>query len=104
MASQPEFIRELKDDSFAFTLNRRLWDEVVCTLDGNISWRPSRAELADTIVRLRGFGEHHRDFELGGLHPNPPLTELRVVLDALASAGWRLATENEFHRFDEAGS
>ncbi len=98
MADQASFIRELQDDSFAFTLNRDLWNGPLCTVDGNIGWHPSNGEAADTIARLQNFGETWADFKSGGPYPEPPRTDPGIIITALAAAGWRYATEADWRR------
>ena len=68
-------------------------------LDGTVAWNTSGGEVADTIARLRGFGEDYLDFK-SGPHPEPPLTDRSIILDALAAAGWRFQTDEEFRRFN----
>jgi len=99
MASQPHFIKEIQDDSFAFTLKRDLWVEALCTMDGTIGWSPSRGAAGSTIAKLRGFGEDYLDFKAGP-YPEPPLTERSIILEALATAGWRYQTDEEYHRLN----
>lgn len=55
MVSKLQFIKALQDDAFAFTLNRDLWVEGLCTLNGSTGWYPSRGEAAETIAKLRGL-------------------------------------------------
>jgi hypothetical protein len=100
MASQPDFIRALRDDSFAYSFNRELSVEAVCTLDGAIGWNPSRGEAAETTAKLRGFGENYADFKFGFPDPAPPATERDVIIEALAGAGWRFQTDDEYQRFE----
>jgi hypothetical protein len=99
MANQPEFISALQNDSFAFTLNRELWVEYLCTMDASVHWAPSRGEAGNTIARLRGFGEYYLDFENGGPYPEPPRTDRSVLLTTLAAAGWRYQNDDEIRRF-----
>jgi hypothetical protein len=99
MALQPTFIEEVKDDSFAFTLNRELWVEGLCTLDGAVGWNPSsHGDAADTLARLRGFGEDYLTFQMGP-YPEPPRTDRSIILEVLAAAGWRFQDDEEFRRF-----
>jgi hypothetical protein len=100
MAGQPDFIKCLRDDSFASTLNTCLWVETLCTLDGQVGWSPAgRGEVADVIARLRGFWESWADFKFGGPHPEPPPMPHAIIVNALAAAGWRFTTDAEYHRF-----
>lgn len=89
MAERPEFLVRLRDDSFAFTLNRILWVESLCAIDGDTRWQPSRGEAGGTIAELRRLGESYLDFKLGGPEPEPPPMPRAIVDDALAAAGWR---------------
>ncbi|HEX8620349.1 MAG TPA: hypothetical protein VF718_00085 [Allosphingosinicella sp.] len=90
MADKAEFRARLRDDSFAFTLNRRLWSESLYTMDLETRWEPGRGHAAETIAKLRGFGETFTDFKYGGPEPEPPWTDPWVVDEVLADAGWRL--------------
>lgn len=88
VAGKPDFIAALQDDSFAFTLNRDLWVEALCTLDAGAFWTPAgRGDAADTIARLRNFGETWSDFKYGGPEPNPPVMDRQAIDAALAAAG-----------------
>lgn len=89
MAGRPEFLAVLRDDSYAFTLNRLLWGESLCTIDGETRWEPSRGQAGGTIARLRRLGESYLDFKLGGPEPEPPPMPRALVEAALAAAGWR---------------
>lgn len=89
MAGQAEFRAALRDDSFAFTLNRALWVEGLCTLDGRTRWDPSRGLAGGTIARLRELGEFYLEFKLGGPEPEPPPMPRAIIEEALAAAGWR---------------
>lgn len=102
MASKPEFIKALQDDAFAFTLNLKLWVESLCTLDGSTCWNPSRGEAAESIAKLRGFGETYADFKFGGPYPEPPRVATDVITAALEAAGWRFQTEEEWRRYEDS--
>ena len=89
MAAQPRFLEQLRDDSFAFTLNDhlRVIGANLCTLDDSATWRD---DVSATIARLRGFGEDGEDdFGYRGPWPNPPRTKGTIIAKALADAGWR---------------
>lgn len=101
VAGNVDFIAALQDDSFAFTLNRALWVEALCTLDASMFWTPSgRGDAAETIARLRSFGEIWADFKYGGPEPNPPAMDIDIIDAALAAAGWRFQNDEEYRRFN----
>lgn len=99
MASQPEFIRELQDDSVAWTLNALLENEGICSLDGSLGWNPSSGEAALTIGRLRGFGEPELDFKHEYPVGEPLRVDREVLIQVLHAAGWRVQTDEETRRF-----
>jgi hypothetical protein len=98
MAGQPDFLERLRDDSFASTLHADLRVEALCTADGLIGWEPGSGDAADAIVRLRGFWETWFDFKNGGPYPEPPRMPREIIADALAAAGWRYQTDEDYRR------
>jgi hypothetical protein len=97
MADQPVFLEKLRDDSFAWTLNNDLRAEALCTVDGLVGWEPSIGDAADAIVRLRGFWENWAEYKYQRL-PAPPPMPRRFIEDALAAAGWRYQTDEDYRR------
>jgi hypothetical protein len=100
MATQPEFVRELKDDSFALSFNEMMRNEGLCAFDGRTGWNPTWGECAYTIARLRGVGETELDFKYKVPVPTTLRTDKSVIVDALATVGWRFQTEDELRRFN----
>ena len=103
-ADRPDFIQLLRDDSVAFSLNRALWNEGLCSFDGQIGWNPTRGEAAEVIACLRGLGETHADFEFGGPDPHPPQLDVTHLLEILASIDWRFQNDEEYARFENEGA
>ena len=99
MAGQPAFIENLRDDSFAWTLQTDLRSEALCTADGLVGWEPGSDDAAEMIAQLRGFWETWADFTSASSYP-PGLSEMprEVIEDALAAAGWRYQTDEDYRR------
>jgi hypothetical protein len=98
-AAQEEFLKALRDDSFAFSLHRDLRVEALCTLDGSVGWAPTGGEAAGTIAGLRDFGETWADFK-HGFWPEPPLTGRAAILAELERAGWRYQSDDDAWRLN----
>jgi hypothetical protein len=98
MAGRPHFLEQLRDDSFAWTLNGDLRVGALCTDDGLVGWEPGSDEAAEAIARLRGFWETWADFKSADAYPALPRMPREIIEDALAAAGWRYQTDDDYRR------